>query len=46
MKTPDALQLASALVSDCTAFLTNDGRIPSVPGIRILSLDAYTPGRA
>jgi predicted nucleic acid-binding protein len=45
MKTPDAIQLASALVADCTAFLTNDGRIPAIPGIKVLSLDSYVPDR-
>jgi predicted nucleic acid-binding protein len=36
MKTPDAIQLASALIAGCTAFLTNDHRIPQVPGIRLV----------
>ena len=41
MKTPDALQLAAALTSGCTTFLTNDRRIPAVSGIRVLQLADY-----
>jgi len=40
-KTPDALQLASALSSRCKAFVTNDRGLPTVPGLRILELSAY-----
>ena len=31
VKTPDALQLAAAMGSGCTAFVTNDRRIPDIP---------------
>jgi predicted nucleic acid-binding protein len=41
LKTPDALQVASALSADCPVFLTNDGRIPSLPGFRVLQLEDY-----
>jgi predicted nucleic acid-binding protein len=41
VRTPDALQLAAAIGAGCTAFVTNDRRLPSVPGMRILQLDAY-----
>jgi predicted nucleic acid-binding protein len=41
MKTPDAIQLASALIAGCTSFLTNDQRIPPVPGIRIVLAGHY-----
>jgi len=41
MKTPDAIQLASALAAGCTAFLTNDRRIPSVSGLPILRAQDY-----
>ena len=41
LKTPDALQLAAALWAQCTVFVTNDGRIPSFPGIRVLQLESY-----
>ncbi len=43
MKTPDALQLAAAITMECTSFVTNDRRLPDVPGIRILQLRAYAP---
>jgi len=41
IKTPDALQLTSALGADCRVFLTNDRRLPSIPGLRILQLSSY-----
>jgi predicted nucleic acid-binding protein len=41
LKTPDAIQVASALSAGCQSFLTNDGRIPSLPGLRILQLEDY-----
>jgi hypothetical protein len=40
--TPDALQLAASLASRCSAFLTNDRRLPPLPGLRIVQLGAYT----
>jgi predicted nucleic acid-binding protein len=40
LKTPDALQVASALSGGCSAFVTNDGRI-SMPGLRVLQLEDY-----
>jgi predicted nucleic acid-binding protein len=39
--TPDSLQLATSLVSGCSAFVTNDRRLPAIPSLRILQLDAY-----
>lgn len=39
VKTPDALQLVSAMLTGCSAFLTNDDRIPAVPGLRVLCLE-------
>ncbi|HXO42151.1 MAG TPA: PIN domain-containing protein [Thermoanaerobaculia bacterium] len=41
LKTPDALQLAAALESGCSVFLTNDERIPQVPGLRVLRAQDY-----
>ena len=41
LKTPDALQLATALISASHAFLTNDERIPEIEGIQVLILDRY-----
>jgi predicted nucleic acid-binding protein len=41
VRTPDALQLAAALSERCTVFVTNDRRIPSIPGLRTVLLDAH-----
>ena len=41
IKTPDALQLVAAISGGCTTFLTNDRRLPRVPGLRILELASY-----
>ena len=41
VKTPDALQLVAAISTGCTTFLTNDRRLPPVPGLRILELASY-----
>ncbi len=41
LKTPDALQIAAALGSGCSVFLTNDERIPQVPGLRVLRAQDY-----
>lgn len=42
-KTPDAIQLAAALAAGCPIFLTNDDRIPSLPGLQVLGLEDYLP---
>ena len=39
LRTPDALQVATALVRRCEAFLTNDARLKRVAEIRVLTLD-------
>jgi predicted nucleic acid-binding protein len=41
LKSPDAIQVAAALVCDCTSFLTNDRRIRTVPGLKILQVKNY-----
>lgn len=41
VKTPDALQMAAALASGCTTFVTNDRRLPSLPGLRVIQLASY-----
>jgi predicted nucleic acid-binding protein len=41
IKTPDALQLAAAIASGCSAFVTNDRRIPKISGTRVLQLADY-----
>ena len=42
VRTPDALQLAAALAGGCTAFVTDDRRLPSLPGLRILQVGDHT----
>ena len=39
LRTPDALQLAAALACRCTAFVTNDRRLPTLPNLRVVQLD-------
>ncbi len=39
VRTPDALQLATALAAGCSTFLTNDRRIPAISGLRVLQLE-------
>jgi predicted nucleic acid-binding protein len=41
VRTPDALQLATALGAGCKAFVTNDRSLPDVPGLRVLRLRDY-----
>ncbi len=38
IRTPDALQLAAAHSARCTAFVTNDRRLPVVEGLRVVQL--------
>jgi predicted nucleic acid-binding protein len=40
-RTPDALQVAAAQAARCAVFITNDRRLPTVPGLRIIQLAAY-----
>jgi predicted nucleic acid-binding protein len=40
VKTPDALQIVAALSLGCKTFVTNDRRLPSVPGLRIVELSS------
>lgn len=41
VRTPDALQLAAALAARATVFVTNDRRLPTLPGLEILQLADY-----
>ena len=41
VRTPDALQLAAAVSTKCAVFLTNDRRLPSLSGLRIVQLDDF-----
>jgi predicted nucleic acid-binding protein len=38
-RTPDAIQLSTAITAGATAFLTNDARLSNIPGITILVID-------
>lgn len=40
--TPDALQLAAAHTARCSVFVTNDRRLPSGPGLKVLQLSSYS----
>lgn len=47
LRTPDALQVAAGLSMNCTAFVTNDRRIPAyIRGMRVLKLRDFLPARA
>jgi predicted nucleic acid-binding protein len=41
LKTPDAIQVAAALSAGCGTFITNDRRLPPIPGLKILELRRY-----
>jgi len=43
LRTPDAIQVATALEAGATALLTNDTRLSIVPDISIIVLDALPP---
>lgn len=39
LRTPDAVQLATAASANASHFLTNDSRLPTLPGLKILVVD-------
>lgn len=41
LRTPDALQLNAARAANCAAFITNDRRLPTIPGLPVIQLAAY-----
>jgi len=41
VRTPDALQLVAAITTGCKTFVTNDRRLPAVPGLRVVQLSQY-----
>jgi len=45
LSTPDSIQVAAALSARCSAFLTNDRKIPPVPGLKVLQLRNYLSAR-
>jgi predicted nucleic acid-binding protein len=40
LRTPDAIQWATALQSSASTFLTNDVRLPNILGLHTITLDA------
>lgn len=38
LRTMDAIQIAAALASGCSTFVTNDLKVPSIPGLRVVQL--------
>lgn len=44
MKTPDAIQLATAKEGGATSFVTNDGELASMPGLRLICLGQVLRG--
>lgn len=39
LRTPDAIQIATAIQGGATFFLTNDAGLPAIPGLEMLVLD-------
>lgn len=44
MKLPDAIHAATALITGCSYFLTNDSHLRTVPGLTIVSLTELSRG--
>jgi len=44
IRTPDAIQMATALRARASHFLTNDTRLPSLPELKVLVLDELKTG--
>jgi predicted nucleic acid-binding protein len=42
VRTPDALQLATALSAGCETFVTNDRDLPDLTGLKVIQLRSYT----
>lgn len=41
LKTPDALQVVAVTSAGCKVFVTNDRRLPVIPGLRVIQLSDY-----
>jgi predicted nucleic acid-binding protein len=39
LQTPDSIQMATAISGGASFFLTNDVRLPSLPGLEVLVLE-------
>ncbi|PXF57070.1 MAG: hypothetical protein C4B59_15900 [Candidatus Methanogaster sp.] len=39
VRTPDAIQMATAIRAGASFFLTNDSHLPTIPELRVLVLD-------
>ena len=39
LRSPDSIQMATAILEGASFFLTNDARLPSLPGLTVLVLD-------
>jgi len=44
IRTPDAIQMATAIQEGASFFLTNDARLPSLPELTVLVLDELSEG--
>lgn len=45
IRTPDAIQMATAIYVGASYFLTNDARLPSLPELKVLVLDKVAEGQ-
>lgn len=45
IRTPDSIQMATAIVEKASFFLTNDKQLPSLPNMKILLLDDLKKGQ-
>jgi predicted nucleic acid-binding protein len=45
IRTPDAIQMATAIYVGASYFLTNDARLPSLPELKVLVLDRVAEGQ-
>ena len=43
LRTPDALQVSTALLHRCRALVTNDARLSTVSGLTVCQLNSYLP---
>lgn len=41
IRTPDAIQVATAVLSRCSALVTNDRRLPTIPGLNVVQLNEF-----